>query len=57
VPDENLATTRVRELLGYPPPPEFTPLRLVTEGFPDAVFALGVFAAGDVPADDPEVDT
>ena len=46
VPDENLATTRVRELLGYPLPPEFTVSRLFTEFYPDAVFGLGCFAAG-----------
>src|SRR5690625_1570983 len=46
VPEENLAASRVQELLGYPLPPEFTPARLFTEVYPDALFALGCFAAG-----------
>jgi cytochrome c oxidase assembly factor CtaG/putative copper export protein len=35
----------VRELLGYPIPPEPSPLRLLTQTYPDALFALGCLAA------------
>ncbi|PZF82708.1 cytochrome c oxidase assembly protein [Jiangella anatolica] len=37
--------TVVRELIGFPVPPELSPGRIVTEYYPDAMFALGVLAA------------
>jgi putative copper resistance protein D len=45
VPDDLPAASLVRELLGYPIPPEPTPVRLLTQTYPDAVFALGCLAA------------
>ncbi|MGH8826183.1 MAG: cytochrome c oxidase assembly protein, partial [Jiangellaceae bacterium] len=45
VPDNPVALSRVRELIGYPIPPEFSLTRLFTEPYPDALFALGCFAA------------
>jgi cytochrome c oxidase assembly factor CtaG/putative copper export protein len=45
VPDELPAASFVRELLGYPIPPAPTPLRLLTQTYPDALFALGCLAA------------
>lgn len=45
VPDNPVALSRVRELIGFPIPPEFSMSRLLTEPYPDAFFALGTFAA------------
>ncbi|MGH8824055.1 MAG: cytochrome c oxidase assembly protein [Jiangellaceae bacterium] len=44
-PADETPMTAVRELLGFPIPPEPTPLRLFTQTYPDALFALGCFAA------------
>jgi cytochrome c oxidase assembly factor CtaG/putative copper export protein len=38
------AVSRARELLGFVPPPEVSPLRLVTLVYPEPVFALGCLA-------------
>ncbi len=43
--DNPAPMTAVRELLGYTIPPEPTPLRLLTQIYPDALFALGCLAA------------
>jgi putative copper resistance protein D len=40
VPEEVEDASRVREVLGYPPPPAPTPARYLTEMYPDAFFAL-----------------
>jgi putative copper resistance protein D len=45
VPDEPGNMTLVRSVLGYPPPPEPTAWRMVTEFYPDALFGLGCLAA------------
>jgi cytochrome c oxidase assembly factor CtaG/putative copper export protein len=44
-PDDLAAASFVRELLGYPIPPKPTPVRLLTQTYPDAMFALGCLAA------------
>jgi putative copper resistance protein D len=44
VPEDFGAVTRARELLGFVPPPEVSPLRLVTLVYPEPVFALGCLA-------------
>ncbi len=44
VPEAPEAVSPVRELIGYRPPPEFNGTRLLTEYYPDAVFALGCLA-------------
>ncbi|HSK54408.1 MAG TPA: cytochrome c oxidase assembly protein [Jiangellales bacterium] len=41
VPEDFGAVSRARELLGFAPPPEVSPLRLVTLIYPEPVFALG----------------
>jgi putative copper resistance protein D len=45
VPDDVGSLSRVRELLGFPIPPEFTLSRLFTEFYPDALFGIGCLAA------------
>ena len=45
VSDDLPPASFVRELLGYPIPPEPSPMRLLTEIYPDALFALGCLAA------------
>lgn len=45
VPEDPGDISAVRDLLGYPIPPEPTPGRMVFEAYPDALFALGCFAA------------
>jgi cytochrome c oxidase assembly factor CtaG/putative copper export protein len=45
VPDDLPASSFVRDLLGFPIPAAPTPLRLLTETYPDALFALGCLAA------------
>ena len=44
-PDDLAPASFVRELLGFPIPPEPSPLRLLTQTYPDALFALGCLAA------------
>jgi cytochrome c oxidase assembly factor CtaG/putative copper export protein len=44
-PDELPPASFVRDLLGFPIPSEPTPVRLLTETYPDAFFALGCLAA------------
>ncbi|MGZ8750689.1 MAG: cytochrome c oxidase assembly protein, partial [Pseudonocardia sp.] len=52
VPEDPGQLSVARSLLGFPVPPEVSPLRLLTEVYPDAFFALGlcfaalVYAAG-----------
>lgn len=45
VPENPEVRSPVRELLGYPIPPELTGSRLITEAYPDALFTLGCLAA------------
>ncbi|WP_166352418.1 cytochrome c oxidase assembly protein [Phytoactinopolyspora limicola] len=45
VPDVVPDLTPVRDLIGFPVPPEFTFSRLFTEFYPDALFAIGCLAA------------
>jgi cytochrome c oxidase assembly factor CtaG/putative copper export protein len=45
VPDQVPPASFVRELLGYPIPPEPSPLRLLTQTYPDALFTLGCLVA------------
>jgi cytochrome c oxidase assembly factor CtaG/putative copper export protein len=45
VPGDAAPASAVRELLGYPVPPEPTVLRFLTQTYPDALFALGGLAA------------
>jgi cytochrome c oxidase assembly factor CtaG/putative copper export protein len=45
VPDDVPPPTFAQALLGFTPPPELTVGRLVTEYYPDTVFALGCLAA------------
>ena len=45
LPDDLPPASFVRELLGYPIPPEPSLLRLLTETYPDALFTLGCLAA------------
>ncbi|HEY9411439.1 MAG TPA: cytochrome c oxidase assembly protein [Jiangellaceae bacterium] len=45
VPEDLGPISAVRELLGFPPPPELTGLNLITRIYPDALFALGCLAA------------
>jgi cytochrome c oxidase assembly factor CtaG/putative copper export protein len=42
---DELPMTTVRELIGFPIPPEPTAVRLLTQIYPGALFALGCFAA------------
>ncbi|AYY14642.1 copper resistance protein CopD [Actinobacteria bacterium YIM 96077] len=45
VPEDAGAVSPVRELIGFPIPPEFTGVRLLTETYPDAFFAIGCLSA------------
>jgi cytochrome c oxidase assembly factor CtaG/putative copper export protein len=45
IPDDLPPASFVRELLGFPIPAPPTPVRLLTETYPDALFALGCLAA------------
>jgi putative copper resistance protein D len=45
VPDDIPGISRVRELLGFPIPPEFSASRIVTEFYPDALFAIACLGA------------
>lgn len=40
VPDDTTGFSAVRTLIGYPIPPEITPGRLITEIYPEALFAI-----------------
>ena len=42
---DEVPMTAVRELIGFPIPPDPTPLRLFTQTYPEALFALGCLAA------------
>jgi putative copper resistance protein D len=44
-PVDELPMTVVRELIGFPIPPEPTALRLLTQTYPDALFVLGCLGA------------
>jgi len=44
-PVDELPMTAVRELIGFPIPPEPTALRLLTQTYPEALFVLGCLAA------------
>ena len=44
-PVDELPMTVVRELIGFPIPPEPTVLRLLTQTYPDALFVLGCLGA------------
>lgn len=45
VPDDPGLLSAARALLGYPIPPEPSPWRLISQVYPDALFALGCLAA------------
>ena len=44
-PVDELPMTAVRELIGFPIPPEPTALRLLTQTYPEALFVIGCLAA------------
>lgn len=45
VPEDPGTVSAVRDLIGYPIPPEFTWSRMFTEPYPDAFFAVGCLSA------------